>query len=118
MKHRLDPLLRPQSVAIVGASARTDSVGDWILRNLRRGGFKGRLYPVNPNYDELQGQTCYASVRDLPEVPDLAAFAVGDERIEAALDEAIAVGVPAAVIQSTLVSDEDPDPYQASVPDC
>ncbi|MDJ0710875.1 MAG: acetate--CoA ligase family protein [Woeseiaceae bacterium] len=109
MKHRLDPLLRPRSVAIVGASARANSVGEWILRNLLRGGFKGAIYPVNPNYDELQGRTCYVAVRDLPETPDLVAFAVSDERIEAALDEAIAAGIPAAVIQSTLVSDNDPD---------
>ncbi|MDJ0748357.1 MAG: acetate--CoA ligase family protein [Woeseiaceae bacterium] len=108
MKHRLDPLLRPQSVAIVGASARTDSVGDWILRNLQRGGYRGRIYPVNPNYDELQCQRCYAALHDLPETPDLVAFAVSDARIEAALDEAIAAGIPAAVIQSTLALDDDP----------
>jgi len=109
MQHRLDPLLRPKSVAVVGASARTDTVGDWILRNLQRGGYGGRIYPVNPNYDELRGQTCYAKLRDLPEKPDLVAFAVGDRRIEAALDEAIAAGIPAAVIQSTLALDDDPD---------
>ena len=108
MNHRLDPLLRPQSVAIVGASARTDSVGDWILRNLQRGGYRGRIYPVNPNYDELHGQRCYAALHDLPETPDLVAFAVSDARIEAALDEAIAAGIPAAVIQSTLALDDDP----------
>ena len=109
MKHRLDPLLRPQSVAIVGASARVDSVGDWILRNLQRGGYRGPIYPVNPNYEDLQGHRCFAALRDLPETPDLVAFAVGDTRIEAALDEAIAAGVPAAVIQSTLVVDDDPE---------
>ncbi len=109
MQHRLDPLLRPQSVAIVGASARTDSVGDWILRNLRRGGYAGRIYLVNPNYESLQEQTCYATLRDLPETPELVAFAVGDQRIEAALDDAIDAGVPAAVIQSTLAVDDDPD---------
>ena len=108
MQHRLDPLLRPKSVAIVGASARTDSVGDWILRNLQRGGYPGRIYPVNRNYESLQGQACYASLRDLPETPDLVAFAVGDQRIEAAIDEAIAAGIPAAVIQSTLAVDDDP----------
>ncbi len=109
MQHRLDPLLRPKSVAIVGASARADSVGDWILRNLRRGGFQGSIYPVNRNYDELQGHQCYGTLRDLPETPDLVAFAVSDERIETALGEAIAAGIPAAVIQSTLAVDDDPD---------
>lgn len=108
--HRLDPLLRPKSVAVVGASNRSDSVGEWVLKNLRIGGFKGQLYPVNPRYEELQGRRCYASLGELPEVPDLVVFGVGDARIEAALDEAIAAGIPAAVIQSTLVIDDDSDP--------
>ena len=110
MKHRLDPLLRPTSVAIVGASARTDSLGEWTLKNLLIGGYKGRIYPINPNYEELQGQRCYASLAELPETPDLVVFAVSDQRIEAALDEAIAAGIPAAVIQSTLVIDDDLEP--------
>jgi acyl-CoA synthetase (NDP forming) len=110
VKHRLDPLLRPRSVAVVGASARTDTLGNWALRNLRLGGYPGNIYPVNPNYDELQGQRCYASLADLPETPDLVIFAVGDQRIEGSLDEAIAAGVPAAVLQSTLYLDDDADP--------
>ena len=109
-KHRLDPLLRPKSVAIVGASLRTDSVGEWALKNLVTGGFSGRLYPVNPRYEELQSHRCYAALSDIPEVPELVVFAVGDHRLEAALDEAIAAGIPAAVIQSTLVIDDDVEP--------
>ena len=49
-KHRLDPLLRPTSVAIVGASERADTIGNWALTNLRKGGYKGRVHLVNPNY--------------------------------------------------------------------
>jgi acyl-CoA synthetase (NDP forming) len=110
LKHRLDPLLRPVSVAILGASARTDSLGEWALKNLLIGGYKGRIYPVNPNYDELQGHPCFASMAELPETPELIIFAVSDQRIEAALDAAIAAGIPAAVIQSTLFIDDDAEP--------
>ena len=110
MTHRLDPLLRPRSVAVVGASSRTDSLGDWALRNLRIGGYRGAIYPVNPRHDELQGLPCYPALADLPEAPDLVVFAVGDQNLEAALDESIAAGVPAAVIQSTLYVDDDDDP--------
>jgi len=110
MQHRLDPLLRPRSVAVVGASGRTDSMGEWALKNLERGGYRGAIYPVNPNYEEVQGNRCFPALRELPEVPDLVIFAVGDQRIEAALDEAIAAGIPAAVIQSTLVIDDDSEP--------
>ncbi len=110
MKHRLDPLLRPRSVAIVGASGRPDTVGDWALRNLQIGGYQGQIYPVNPGRDELQGYRCFASIADLPETPDLVVFAIADQRIEAALDDIIAAGVPAAVVQSTLVIDNDSEP--------
>lgn len=109
-KHRLDPLLRPRSVAIVGASKRADSVGCWALINLQKGGYKGRIYPVNPRYDTVQELRCYASLAELPEVPELVVFAISDARLEAVLDEAIALQVPAAVIQSTLVLDDDPAP--------
>ncbi|MGI9248018.1 MAG: CoA-binding protein, partial [Woeseiaceae bacterium] len=111
MKHRLDPLLRPRSVAIVGASSRPDSVGEWALKNLGFGGYQGNVYPVNPRHEELQGHRCFAALADLPETPDLVIFALGDKRLETALDEAIAAGIPAAVIQSALVLDDD------SVPD-
>jgi acyl-CoA synthetase (NDP forming) len=110
MNHRLDPLLRPRSVAIVGASSRPDSVGEWSLKNLGLGGYRGNVYPVNPAYEELQGHRCFAAISDLPETPDLVVFAVGDARLEAALDQAIAAGIPAAVIQSALVIDDDSVP--------
>ena len=90
MKHRLDPLLRPRSVAVVGASAREDSMGEWCLVNLERGGFGGDVYPVNPGYGELRGLTCYAGLSELPETPDVVMFAVGDRRLKQSLDEAIA----------------------------
>jgi len=94
----------------VGASKRVDSIGEWALKNLAAGGYKGRVYPVNPRYADVQGHRCYDSLSELPEVPELVVFGVGDQRLEAALDEAIAAGIPAAVIQSTLVLDDDTDP--------
>jgi acyl-CoA synthetase (NDP forming) len=108
--HRLDPLLRPKSVAVIGASGRADSLGEWSLKNLLKGGYKGDIYPVNSGYEELQGLRCYPSVADLPAVPELAIFGVGDKTIEAALDEVIAAGIPAAVIMSTLALDNDQSP--------
>jgi acyl-CoA synthetase (NDP forming) len=110
MAHRLDPLLRPRSVAVVGASDRNDSLGEWGLKNLLRGGFAGPIYPINPRYDEVQGVKCFANLAELPEVPDLVIFGVSDHRIEAAVDDAITAGVPAAVIMSTLYIDDDPEP--------
>lgn len=111
MKHALDPLLRPRSVAIVGASLRKDSMGEWSLTNLKRGGYKGTLYPVNPGYDDIDGIPCYASLTALPEVPDMVIFAIGDHRLEQALDEAIACKIPAAVMMSSLYLDGDNEPF-------
>ena len=110
MPHRLEPLLRPRSVAVVGASATPNSLGAWALENLLKGGFDGPIYPVNPSRDAINDLTCYARIGDVPEVPDLVMFAVSDQRIEAALDEVIEAGVPAAVIMSTLAIDDDASP--------
>jgi acyl-CoA synthetase (NDP forming) len=85
-------------------------MGDWSLRNLLCGGFTGNVYPVNPRHAELHGRRCYGTLRELPEVPDLAIFSLSDERIEAALEQAIAVGVPAVLLMSALVLDRDTTP--------
>ncbi|MGI9203849.1 MAG: acetate--CoA ligase family protein [Woeseiaceae bacterium] len=110
MQHRLDPLLRPRSVAVVGASARKNSMGEWALKNLFRGRYTGGIYPINPGYDELQGIRCFPALATLPQTPDLVIFAISDRGIEASLDEAIAIGVPAAVIMSPLYLDDDRKP--------
>jgi acyl-CoA synthetase (NDP forming) len=85
-------------------------MGDWVMRNLARGNFPGPIYPVNPGPAEVAGIRCYPAVADLPEVPDLLIFAVADHRIEATLDEAIRLKIPAAVIHSSLYLDDDEPP--------
>lgn len=85
-------------------------MGEWALKNLARGGFAGTTYAVNPAYAGINGQPCYASLRDLPETPDLAIYAVGDHRLEQALDDALAMSVPAAVLMSSLYLDDDESP--------
>jgi acetyltransferase len=63
--------IKPQSIAVVGASDRMD-YGGRLLRNLRDGGFAGRLYPVNPRRTEVQGLQAWPDVAQLPEPVDLA----------------------------------------------
>ena len=101
--HRLDPLLRPRSIAVVGASTRAGAVGNEVLINLRRGGYAGALYPVNPGRDTVDRLPCFASLSALPEVPQLVVFAVNDTRLEACFDEAVALGVEAATVFSAMV---------------
>ena len=107
---RLDPLLKPRSIAVVGASARPGSPGNEVLVNLRKGSFAGDLFAVNPGSDSIDGIACYPSLSALPLVPQHVVFAVSDARVEACLDEAIALGVPAATIFSSLQLQQDRSP--------
>ncbi|WP_443798340.1 CoA-binding protein, partial [Burkholderia gladioli] len=68
----LDALFRPKSVAVVGASRRAGSIGAIVWGRVLDGGFAGPAWPVNPKYDELNGQRVFARVSQLPEAPSLA----------------------------------------------
>ncbi len=113
MAHRLDPLLKPRSIAVLGASERPGSVGRRSMENLVRGGFPGRLYPVNPGRESVLGIACHPSLEALPETVEHVIFAVGEARLEAALEQAIAHGARAATIVSALVLEDDAEPYLA-----
>ena len=110
MPHYLEPLVRPDSIAVVGASRRADAVGNTVLKNLLQGEFPGPLYAVNPRYDEVEGVPCYPSLSALPQPVQQVIFTVGDQRLEAVLDEAVACGVEAAMIYSSLVLKTDSEP--------
>lgn len=107
MAHRLDPLVNPESVAVVGASVRTDSVGYQTLRNLLDGRFTGPLYAVNPGYEEIDGVPCYPNLAALPGPAQHVVFAVGDARIEAAFEEAVDHHAAACTIFSALTLADD-----------
>jgi acyl-CoA synthetase (NDP forming) len=106
---RLDKLLSPRSIAFVGASARPDTPGHDMMRMIRRGGFRGLVYAVNPNYREITGYTCVPSLADLPAAPDLAVLSVRNDRLEETLAQAVALGAGAAVIFASAVLPDDPD---------
>jgi acyl-CoA synthetase (NDP forming)/L-amino acid N-acyltransferase YncA len=72
----LRPVFAPGSVAVIGVSRRTGTVGRTVLDNIKAGGYAGRLYAVNPNAREAGGVPCFPDVGSLPEVPDLAVLAV------------------------------------------
>ena len=108
--HFLDPLLQPRSVAIVGASDKPDSNGFAMQAMAAVDGYAGAVYPVNPRLEKLGGRDCYASLRDLPEVPDHVIIGVASARVEAVLDQAIALGVPSASIFASCYLDDDASP--------
>ncbi len=96
----IERLLKPRSIAIVGASARPEMMGMRALRNLRRFGFAGSLYQVNPRYQELEGAPCYPSLAALPEVVDAAFIAIPAARTIDIVDECGRIGIRAAVVPS------------------
>jgi acyl-CoA synthetase (NDP forming) len=106
----LERMLEARSVAVVGASAKEGSLGRQMMIELRRGGFGGSVYPVNPGYDELDGVRCYRSVAEVPEPVDLAILGVGNARIEQTLREAADAGARSVVTFSSLHEDEPPSP--------
>ena len=110
MPHRLEPLLRPRSIAVLGATERSGTVGRQSVENLLKGGFDGPLFAVNPRYQSVCGVACFASLAALPQPVEHVIFAISDARVEAALEDVIAHGARAATIMSSLVLAEDSEP--------
>lgn len=99
--HHLDPLLRPRSIALVGASPREGSYGRRMADACLAAGFPGDVFLVNPGYDSIDGRECYPDVGALPYVPDHAALMVANERLEPLVRQVAEAGVKAATIFGT-----------------
>jgi acyl-CoA synthetase (NDP forming) len=109
-RHYLDPLLRPRSIAVVGASERPSSVGRRTIENLLTGNYDGPLFAVNPGYDEVLGVPCFPDLASLPTRVEHVVLTLGDARIEQAIDQTIAHGAEAATMMSSLALKEDHPP--------
>lgn len=96
----LDAILRPRSIAVIGASRSPDAIGHQILSNLVRHGFTGAVYPINPNADSIHSIRAYPRIGDVPERVDLAVIAVPAERVVAVAKECAAAGVRGVVVVS------------------
>jgi len=92
-------LIEPQAVAIIGVSANPGGFGSRTLANLAA--FAGRVYAINPKYQNLHGVRCYAELAALPEVPDCVVIALPRESVEAAVEECAARGVGGIVIYAS-----------------
>jgi acetyl coenzyme A synthetase (ADP forming)-like protein len=99
IKWDLGAIFHAKSIAIVGASREPDKIGHVILRSLLRG-FKGRIYPVNPNANAIAGLKCYKSVTDIPGELDCAVIAVPAKFVPGVMEECGKKGVRGAVIIS------------------
>jgi len=99
-------LFAPKVVAVIGASAAANAVTARPLRFLRRHGFAGALYAVNPRYPRIGDVACYRSVDDLPERPDTALIGVPAASVEAAVADCCAAGVSLISIFTAAVPSE------------
>jgi len=107
---RLQPLLAPRSIALVGASQKPDSFGRAVFEMLRIDGYLGRVYPVNPGYPRIDDLTCYPSLAALPEAPDHVVLSVANARLESAFEDAVASGARAVTIFGTTYLTDDAKP--------
>ena len=95
----LDPLLAPQSIALIGASLKQGSYGHALLSMLKNGGYEGDVYPINPKYlGHDPDQPFYAGMADLPQAPDHTVIAVGTGPLEQAVADAIEGGTKALTV--------------------
>lgn len=91
-------LLKPRSVAVIGASADPAKTAGRPVAYLQKHGFAGAIYPVNPKADRIGDLPCYPDVASLPEVPDVAIVLLGAERAHLAVRDLSARGCAAAIV--------------------
>jgi acyl-CoA synthetase (NDP forming) len=93
--------LSPRSIAVIGASGSFDTISGKPVRFLKEQGYQGKVYPVNPKYEDLLGYRCYKSILDVPEPVDLALLAVNYKLVLPSLKDCIKKGVRFVTIFSS-----------------
>lgn len=96
----LEGFFSPQSIAVIGASDTPGRIGYAVLRNLVAGGFKGRIYPVNPDQQKVNGLRAFPTLSRIDETVDLAVVASAAESVPGLIEEAGRVGVKRALVLS------------------
>jgi acetyltransferase len=96
----LDPIFSPKSVAIIGATENPGSVGRTILENMVKGGFAGKLFPVNPKRPTVLGIKAYTSITEVPEKADLAVIITPPATVPGIVRDCGKAGVKGVIIIS------------------
>jgi acyl-CoA synthetase (NDP forming) len=106
---QLDCILRPKSVAVIGASTSPDKLGHEILKNILDSGFRGGVYPINPKADAILNLPCHGNVKDLREPPDLAVLIIPARFVPQAVQDCGEIGAKGAVIITGGFSEAGPE---------
>src|SRR5450432_2260901 len=109
MPHPLDSFFAPASIALIGASRDLEKIPGRLLSMLRKNEFPGKIYPINPNYGDIDGLKCYPSIASVGQPIDLAIVIIPARAVLGALEQCAAVGVKNAVIISSGFAEEGGD---------
>jgi acetyl coenzyme A synthetase (ADP forming)-like protein len=91
-------IMKPKTLAVIGASAEDGKIGNSVMKNLINGGYKGDIYPIHPKADEILGYKAYKSVKDVPADIDVAVFAIPAKFVAQALTECGEKGIAGAIL--------------------
>jgi acetyltransferase len=105
-RRALDAFFAPESIAIIGASPDAKKIRGLLQNMLQKNGYPGKLYPVNPSYEEIGGVRCFSSIGSIGEAIDLALIAIPAPRVLQSLEECARSGVRNVVIISSGFAEE------------
>src|SRR6195256_543505 len=109
MPHPLDSFFAPDSIALIGASRDLEKIPGRLLSMLRKNGYPGKIFPINPNYGDIDGLKCFAAIADVRQPIDLAIVIIPAKAVLGALEQCAAAGVKNAVIISSGFAEEGGD---------
>src|SRR6476646_3723326 len=95
---QMNRIMKPDAVAVIGASAENGKIGNSVMKNLINGGYQGTIYPIHPSADSILGKKAYKSVKDVPGEIDVAVFAIPAKFVAQALTEVGEKKIPGAVL--------------------
>ena len=95
---QMNRILKPDAVAVIGASNEAGKIGNSVMKNLINGGYQGEIYPVHPSAPEIMGRPAFKSVKDIPGPVDIAVFAIPAKFVPGALVECGEKESPGAIL--------------------
>ncbi|MCL2579514.1 MAG: acetate--CoA ligase family protein [Oscillospiraceae bacterium] len=106
-KEKLDFLLAPRSIALIGASNREGTLGYDLIKMILQGSYRGGLYPINPKYDDICGLKCYPNLEAIGQTVDMAVLCVNAKRVEEQAKICLGAGVRALTVFANCVLEEE-----------
>jgi acetyltransferase len=100
MRHELDAIFRPRSVAVIGATPKKGTIGRETLHNAFAAEFQGKVFPVNPRYEVIHSVKCYSTVLDVPDAVDLAVVVVPKQYVKDTVRQCGKKGVKGVIVIS------------------